>query len=67
MKNRLSDARGKVNASIGVEKQLQDAYQSAVSQAERWQERAVIALKAGREDLAREDHRKTKRIPTVSR
>ena len=55
MKNRLSEARGKVNASIGVEKQLQDAYESAVSQAERWQERAVISLKAGREDLARED------------
>ena len=55
MKNRLSEARGKVNASIGVEKQFQDAYESAVSQAERCQERAVIALKAGREDLARED------------
>ena len=55
MKNRLSEARGKVNASIGVEKQFQDAYESAVSQADRCQERAVIALKAGREDLARED------------
>ena len=55
MKNQLSEARGKVNASIGVEKQFQDAYESAVSQAERCQERAVIALKAGREDLARED------------
>ena len=55
MKNRLSEARGKVNASIGVEKQFQDAYESAVSQAERWQERAIIALKAEREDLARED------------
>jgi phage shock protein A len=55
MKNRLSEARGKVNASIGVEKQFQDTYESAVSQAERWQERALISLKAGREDLARED------------
>lgn len=55
MKNRFLEAREKVNASIGVEKQFQDAYESAVSQAERWQERAVIALKAGREDLARED------------
>ena len=55
MKNQLSEARGKVNASIGVEKQFQDAYESAVAQAERCQERAVIALKAGREDLARED------------
>ena len=55
MKNRLVEASEKVAASIGVEKQLQDAYEGAVAQAERWQERAVIALKAGREDLARED------------
>ena len=55
MKNQLSEARGKVNASIGVEKQFQDAYESAVAQAKQWQERAVIALEAGREDLARED------------
>ena len=55
MKNRLSEAREKVAASIGVEKQFQDAYESAVAQAEQWQERALIALKAGREDLARED------------
>ena len=55
MKNRLSEAREKVNASIGVEKQFQDAYEGAVAQAEQWQERALIALKAGREDLARED------------
>ena len=55
MKNQLSEARGKVNASIGVEKQFQEAYESAVAQAEQWQERAFIALKAGREDLARED------------
>ena len=38
MKNRLAEAREKVNASIGVEKQFQDAYENAVSQAERWQE-----------------------------
>lgn len=55
MKNRFSEAREKVNASIGVEKQFQDAYEGAVAQAEQWQERALIALKAGREDLARED------------
>ena len=55
MKNRLSEAREKVNASIGVEKQFQDAYEGAIAQAEQWQERALIALKAGREDLARED------------
>ena len=55
MKNRLAEAREKVDASIGVEKQFQDAYEDAVVQADRWQERAVISLKAGREDLARED------------
>ena len=55
MREQLAAARQKVNASIGVEKQFQDAYENAVSQAERWQERALIALKAGREDLARED------------
>ena len=55
MKNRLSEAQKKVDASIGVEKQFQDAYEGAVSQAEQWQERALITLKAGREDLARAD------------
>ena len=58
MKNRLSEAREKVNASIGVEKQFQDAYEGAVIQADQWQERALISLKAGREDLAREDLKK---------
>ena len=55
MKNRLSEAGEKVAASIGVEKQFQDAYEGAVAQAEQWQARALIALKAEREDLARED------------
>ena len=55
MKTRLSEARQKVDASVGVEKQFQDAYEGAVAQVERWQERAIIDLKAGREDLARED------------
>ena len=55
MTNRLSEAREKVDASVGVEKQFQDAYEGTVIQAERWQERAIISLKAGREDLARED------------
>ena len=55
MKDRLSEAREKVDASIGVEKQFQKAYETAVAQAEEWQERALIALKAEREDMARED------------
>ena len=53
--NRLSEAREKVDASVAVEKQFQDAYEGAIAQAERWQERAIISLEAGREDLARED------------
>ena len=55
MKNRLLEAREKVDASVGVEKQFQDAYEDADAQAEQWQERALISLKAKREDLARED------------
>ena len=55
MTNRLSEARQKVDASIGVENLFQNAYEGAVTQAKNWQERAVIDLKAGREDLARED------------
>ena len=58
MTNRLSDARQKVDASVGVEKLFQNAYEGAIAQASGWQERAVINLKAGREDLAREDFEK---------
>ncbi len=52
---RLMEAREKVDASIGIEKQFQSAYQGALVQAERCEERATIAIQAGREDLARED------------
>ena len=55
MTNRLSEARQKVDASVAVETLFQNAYEGALAQAEGWQERAVINLKAGREDLARED------------
>ena len=55
MKNRLAEAREKVLRSKKVEKQFQDAFEGAIAQAEQWQERALIALQAGREDLARED------------
>ena len=53
--NRFSAAKHKVDASIGIEKQFQNAHDGAVVQAERCEERAIISLKAGREDLARED------------
>lgn len=55
MSNKLSDARQKVDASVGVEKLFQNAYEGAIAQSSGWQERAVINLKAGREDLARAD------------
>jgi len=55
MKTRLLEARQKVDASVGVEKQFKDAYESDVAQVKKWQERAIIDLEAGREDLARED------------
>lgn len=52
---RLTEAKEKVDASIGIEKQFQSAYEGALVQAERCEERATIAIQAGREDLARED------------
>ncbi len=55
MTSRLSEAHQKVDASVGVEELFQNAYEGAALQSERCQERAVINLKAGREDLARED------------
>ena len=55
MTNQLTEARQKVDASISIEKQLRDAYEGALAQAERCEERAVIAIQAGRDDLARED------------
>ena len=53
--NRFSEAKQKVDASIGIEKQFQNAHEGAIAQAERCEERASIAIQAGREDLARED------------
>lgn len=53
--NRFSEAKQKVDASIGIEKQFQNAHEGAIAQAKRCEERAMIAIEAGREDLARED------------
>lgn len=58
MTNQLTEARQKVDASVGIERQLRDAYEGALAQAERCEERATIAIQAGREDLAREDLRR---------
>ena len=67
MTTRLSDARQKVDASVGVEKLFQNAYEGAdYAQAERMAgARGYLTVKAGREDLAREGSRKTERIPTI--
>ena len=53
--DRFSEAKQKVDASIGIEKQFQNAHEGAIAQAARCEERAIIAIQAGREDLARED------------
>ncbi|MXV74720.1 hypothetical protein F4Z99_10615, partial [Candidatus Poribacteria bacterium] len=53
--DRFSEAKQKVDASIGIEKQFQNAHEGAIAQAARCEERASIAIQAGREDLARED------------
>ena len=55
MTSRLSEAHQKVDASVGVEQLFRNAYEGAILQAERCQENAVVNLKAGHEDLARED------------
>ena len=55
MTSRLYEARQKVDASVGVEKLFRNAYEGAILQTERYQENAVVNLKAGHEDLARED------------
>ncbi len=55
MKSRLEEAQKKVDASIKVEKQFRTAYDTALSEAAEWHERAVIALKVGHEDMARQE------------
>ena len=55
MTNRFTDARKKVDASVDVEELFKNAYEGAITQASESQERAVFNLKAGHEDLARED------------
>lgn len=52
---KLSKAREQVDKSIEAEKQFQRAYESAAAQAERCQASVVAALKAEREDAAREE------------
>lgn len=55
MKSLLAAAQQKVDASVAVEQQFQENYERAAAEADRWKDRARIALEAGREDIARED------------
>ena len=58
MENDISAARQKVKAAINVEKRFQEAYQEDAAQAEQRYKNAAEALKAGREDSAREELKK---------
>lgn len=58
MKNWLSEAREKVDASIEVEKQFQAVHKRAVAQAERCYARASTALQSENEESARDVLRK---------
>ncbi len=55
MKNQLAQAKLKVDASIGIETQFRNAYEGALAQVKQCEERATIAIQAGREEFARED------------
>lgn len=54
MERDLIEVRKEVALSIQTEKRLQQQYQQNQKQAEGWEEKAALALKSGREDLARE-------------
>ena len=54
MEAAISDAREEVVESIVIEKGLTHRCQEACSSVKKWEDRAALALKNGREDLARE-------------
>ncbi len=54
MKEHFNKAKQDVAVAIADEKRLKAQYENAVREAQKWQEKAVLALKNGREDLARE-------------
>ncbi|HEY9842539.1 MAG: PspA/IM30 family protein [Candidatus Sericytochromatia bacterium] len=54
MERDLIEVRKEVALSIQTEKRLHQQYSQNQKQAEGWEEKATLALKSGREDLARE-------------
>ncbi|MFP4329704.1 MAG: PspA/IM30 family protein [Alkalispirochaetaceae bacterium] len=54
MNQQLIDSKKSVAAAIADEKKLERHYKEQLQEAEEWERRAVLALKSGKEDLARE-------------
>lgn len=54
MERDLIEVRKEVAMAIQTEKRLHQQYTQNLKQAEGWEEKATLALKSGREDLARE-------------
>lgn len=54
MERDLIEVRKEVALAIQTEKRLHQQYSQNLKQAEGWEEKATLALKSGREDLARE-------------
>ncbi|MBF2054975.1 MAG: PspA/IM30 family protein [Candidatus Sericytochromatia bacterium] len=54
MEKDLIEVRKEVALAIQTEKRLHQQYSQNAKQAEGWEEKATLALKSGREDLARE-------------
>ena len=54
MERDLIEVRKEVAMAIQTEKRLHQQYSQNLNQAEGWEEKATLALKSGREDLARE-------------
>jgi phage shock protein A len=54
MNQQLIDSKKSVAAAIADEKKLERHYKEQAKEAEEWERRAILALKSGKEDLARE-------------
>ena len=61
MNKQLVDAKRNVATAISEEKHLQRQVQAQHDKAEEWERRAMVALRAGKEDLAREALQRKKR------
>ncbi len=54
MRNQFMDARKQVAVAIADEKRLKRQYESELGKAKEWETKAMTAVKAGRDDLARQ-------------